>query len=54
LILGAEDGALVVPAVLIEEVVVEGFEKAQTESKVRVALSEGMSAGDAYRRFGVM
>jgi len=54
LILGAEDGALVVPAVLIEEVVVEGFEKAQTESKVRVALREGMSAGDAYRRFGVM
>ena len=52
--LGAEDGALVVPASLIEEVVAEGFEKAQAESKVRVALRQGMSAGDAYRRFGVM
>jgi 4-hydroxy-4-methyl-2-oxoglutarate aldolase len=54
LILGAEDGALVIPAGLIEEVVTEGFEKAQKESKVRIALREGMSAGDAYRQFGVM
>ncbi len=54
LVLGAEDGVLVVPAGLIEEVVAEGFEKAQAESKVRVALRQGMSAGDAYRRFGVM
>lgn len=54
LILGAEDGALVIPAGLIEEVVTEGFEKAQKETRVRVALREGMSAGDAYRQFGVL
>ena len=54
LMLGAEDGALVVPVDLIEEVITEGFEKAQTESKVRVALRQGMSAAEAYRRFGTM
>jgi 4-hydroxy-4-methyl-2-oxoglutarate aldolase len=54
LMLGAEDGLLVVPAALIEAVVAEAYEKAQTESQVRVALREGMTAGDAYRRFGVM
>jgi regulator of RNase E activity RraA len=52
--LGAEDGLLVVPAALIEAVVAEAYEKSQTESQVRVALREGMTAGDAYRRFGVM
>jgi len=54
LMLGAEDGLLVVPAALIEAVVAEAYEKAQAESQVRVALREGMTAGDAYRRFGVM
>jgi len=54
LMLGAEDGLLVVPAGLIEAVVAEAYEKSQTESQVRVALREGMTAGDAYRRFGVM
>jgi 4-hydroxy-4-methyl-2-oxoglutarate aldolase len=54
LVLGAEDGVLVVPAALIDGVVSEAYEKLQTESKVRVALRDGMTAGDAYRRFGVM
>jgi len=54
LMLGAEDGLLVVPAALIEAVVAEAYEKSQAESQVRVALREGMTAGDAYRRFGVM
>jgi regulator of RNase E activity RraA len=54
LVLGAEDGVLVVPVHLIEEVVTEGFDKAQVESEVRVALRQGMSAGEAYRRFGTM
>lgn len=54
LVLGAEDGVLVVPAALIEGVVAEAYEKFLTESKVRIALREGMSAGAAYRQFGVM
>ena len=54
LILGAEDGVLVVPAFVLEEVVSEAFEKSQTESQVRMALRGGMSASEAYSRFGVM
>jgi regulator of RNase E activity RraA len=54
LILGGEDGVVVVPAALIEEVVAEAYTKSQEESKVRKALREGMSAGEAYKRFGVM
>jgi regulator of RNase E activity RraA len=54
LVLGAEDGVVVVPRGLIENVVQEAFEKSATEFKVRNALRQGMSASDAYRRFGVL
>ena len=54
LVLGAEDGVLVVPAAMIDEVVGQAYEKAMTESEVRTALRQGMPAGEAYRRFGVM
>jgi 4-hydroxy-4-methyl-2-oxoglutarate aldolase len=54
LILGAENGALAVPAAVIEEVVTEAYDKSLKENAVRAALREGMSAGEAYRRFGVM
>ena len=54
LLLGAADGVLVVPANVIDDVVAEAYEKSQKESEVRVALREGMSASEAYRRFGVM
>jgi regulator of RNase E activity RraA len=54
LVLGAGDGVLVVPSAIIDDVVAEAYEKSQTESKVRVALREGMSVSEAYRRFGVM
>lgn len=54
LILGAEDGVLAVPKAHVDDVVREAYEKSRTESQVRVALRNGMSAGEAYRRFGVM
>ncbi len=54
LVLGAADGVVVVPGALIEDVVAEAYGKSQTENKVRKALREGMSVGEAYRRFGVM
>jgi 4-hydroxy-4-methyl-2-oxoglutarate aldolase len=54
LILGGEDGILAVPKDHIDAVIDEAYAKSQTESKVRTALREGMSAGEAYRRFGVM
>ena len=48
LVLGAEDGALVVPANVIDDVIVEAYEKSQKESKVRTALRQGMSASEAF------
>ena len=54
LLLGSEDGIVVIPSNLIEEVVLDAYEKVKTESKVRVALRNGMTAGEAYKKFGVM
>jgi regulator of RNase E activity RraA len=54
LILGGEDGVLAVPQGHVDDVVREAYEKSRTESQVRIALRNGMSAGEAYRRFGVM
>lgn len=54
LILGAEDGVVVVPANLIDSIVELAHAKSTTESEVRAALRNGMSVGEAYRRFGVM
>ncbi|MBV9246745.1 MAG: hypothetical protein JO366_18255 [Methylobacteriaceae bacterium] len=54
LILGSDDGVVVVPAKEIDEVINIAFEKSMDESKVRKALREGMSASDAYKAFGVM
>lgn len=54
LLMGSQDGVVVVPGRLIEDVVVEAHRKVQTESEVRIALRNGMNAGDAYKTFGVM
>lgn len=54
LLMGGGDGVVVVPRQLIVEVITEAYEKSQTESKVRLALRNGMSAGEAYKKYGVM
>ena len=54
LILGSEDGVVVVPASIIDAVIDEAYLKTQTESVVRRALREGMSVSDAYKRFGAI
>jgi 4-hydroxy-4-methyl-2-oxoglutarate aldolase len=54
LILGSEDGVVVVPATIMVEVIDEAFAKTKTESVVRQALRDGLSAGDAYKKFGVL
>ncbi|MBX6322645.1 MAG: hypothetical protein IRY94_12510 [Rhodospirillaceae bacterium] len=54
LVLGGEDGVVVLPAALVQEVVEEAYAKTREESEVRKALRAGMPAGEAYRRFGVM
>ncbi len=54
LILGSEDGVVVVPAAVIDEVIEEAYAKTQTESVVRRALREGMSVSDAYKKYGAI
>lgn len=54
LLLGSEDGVVVVPARRIEAVVDAAYAKSTAESKVRTALRRGMSAGAAYKKYGVM
>jgi regulator of RNase E activity RraA len=54
LLLGSEDGVVVVPATLIDEVIDGAYAMTETESAVRVALREGMSASAAYKKFGAL
>jgi regulator of RNase E activity RraA len=49
---GDDDGVVVVPQTIAEDVLAEAEEKAATESEIRVAVREGMSPLDAYERYG--
>lgn len=48
------DGALVVPASAVEAAFSGAIEKVRGEQTVLKALQEGMTAAEAFRRFGVM
>lgn len=54
LVVGDEDGVVVVPAALIVDVVAAALEKSAAESEFRTAVRDGMKPSDAYRRFGVL
>jgi regulator of RNase E activity RraA len=54
LIFGDGEGVLVIPASVEKEVVDAAMEKARTESRVVVAIRGGMSAREAFDKFGVM
>ena len=51
-IVGDEDGVVVVPRDLAEDVLAEAEQKAATESEVRAAVRDGMPPLEAYERFG--
>jgi regulator of RNase E activity RraA len=51
-VVGDEDGVVVVPQAVAEQVLAEAEEKAQTESAIRAAVREGMLPLEAYERFG--
>lgn len=51
---GDIDGVLVVPRVIEEEVFRRALEKARGEKKVKRAIEEGMSACEAFEKFGIM
>jgi len=53
-VFGDRDGVLVVPASLVDEVFDRALEKVQGENQVREAFREGMSAVEAFTKFGVM
>jgi 4-hydroxy-4-methyl-2-oxoglutarate aldolase len=51
-LVGDDDGVVVVPHALAEDVLAEAEEKAATESEIRRAVGEGMLPLDAYERYG--
>jgi regulator of RNase E activity RraA len=54
LVIADWDGVVVVPGEVEEEAVRRAWEKSQDENRVRAAIEAGASAGEAYRRFGVL
>jgi 4-hydroxy-4-methyl-2-oxoglutarate aldolase len=51
-ILGDEDGAIVVPAEIVEQVLVEAEKLTEKEVAIRREISGGLSLADALQRFG--
>ena len=51
-IVGDDDGVVVVPAEIAEEVLAEAEQKAATESEIRRAVRDGMPPLEAYERYG--
>lgn len=54
LIFGDVDGLLVVPRDIVDEVMEKSLEKAAGEKQVRRAIEGGMSATDAFAKFGIL
>ena len=54
LVFGDLDGVLIVPRAIEKEVIVEAVEKAAKENVVRREIEAGMSATEAFSRFGVL
>jgi 4-hydroxy-4-methyl-2-oxoglutarate aldolase len=51
-VVGDDDGVVVVPQAIAEDVLAEAELKAATEREIRVAVREGMPPLEAYKRFG--
>jgi regulator of RNase E activity RraA len=51
-VVGDDDGVVIVPAAVAEDVLAEAERKAATESEIRVAVREGMPPLEAYERYG--
>lgn len=54
LVFGDIDGVLVIPQEVTEEVIEKALEKARGEKVVRAAIEGGMSATDAFAKFGIL
>lgn len=54
LVFGDVDGVLIVPRDIVDEVIEKALEKAAGEKSVRKAIEGGMSATDAFAKFGIL
>jgi regulator of RNase E activity RraA len=54
LVFADEDGVVVVPRAVEEQVIAAAWEKVHAENQVRDAIRAGMTATDAFRKFGVL
>lgn len=54
LVFGDVDGVLIVPREIVEETIEKALEKAAGEKLVRKAIEGGMSATDAFAKFGIL
>jgi regulator of RNase E activity RraA len=54
IVFGDIDGVCVVPRAAEEDVFVKALEKARAEKTVRTALEGGMSAVDAFKKYGIL
>ena len=53
-VFGDMDGVLIIPSAAAEEVFDRAMEKAKGEKLVRKAIESGMSATEAFRKFGIL
>jgi 4-hydroxy-4-methyl-2-oxoglutarate aldolase len=54
LIFGDVDGVLVIPGAAVQDVIAAAYEKAKAEKTVRKAIENGMSATEAFEKYGVL
>lgn len=54
LVVGDDDGVVIVPGALIDDVVGAAVDKSRTENRFRQAVREGMPPSEAFKRFGVL
>jgi len=54
LVIADVDGIVVVPQAVESEVISAAWEKVQAENEVRAAIAGGMSASEAFRKYGVL
>lgn len=54
IVCGDRDGVCIVPKEIEEDIIIKALEKAKGEKLVQKAIEEGMSAVEAFRKFGIM
>jgi regulator of RNase E activity RraA len=51
-VVGDDDGVVIVPQTISQQVLVEAEQKAATEGEIRTSVRDGMAPLEAYERFG--